>query len=108
MIRVYDLAANLIRNARTRGNRFVRPIFNGELGNSHDASVDADGTKSRLPKLVARASRRRNSLRTAIQLWGVARSCYGFRDCTEHPMQKEETDGTGPLRSPSHVPQVHR
>jgi len=24
--------------------------FNGELGNSRDAGVDADGTKSRLPK----------------------------------------------------------
>jgi hypothetical protein len=57
---------------------------------------------------VARALRRRNSLRTAIQLWGVARSCYGFRDCTAHPTQKEETSGTAPLSSPSHIPQVHR
>ena len=57
---------------------------------------------------MARAWRRRNSLRTAIQLWGVARSCYGFRDCTAHPTQKEEAGGTAPLSSPSHIPQVHR
>jgi hypothetical protein len=71
VIRVYDAAANLIRNARGRGTirrfmnviredsnsgRFVRrqPIcqaaFNGELGNSRDASVDADDTKSKLLK----------------------------------------------------------
>jgi hypothetical protein len=82
--------------------------LNGEFGNTRDASVHADGTKSRLPKRVARALRRRNSLRKAIQLWGVARSCYGFRDCTAHPTQKEETGGTAPLSSPSHIPQVHR
>ena len=52
--------------------------------------------------------RRRNSLRMAIQLWGVARSCHGYRDCTAHPTQKEETGGTAPLSSPSHIPQVHR
>jgi hypothetical protein len=82
--------------------------LNGEFGNTRDASVHADGTKSRLPKRVARALRRRNSLRTAIQLWGVVRSCYGFRDCTAHPTQKEQTSGTAPLSSPSHIPQVHR
>ncbi len=83
-----------------------RVALNGEFGNTRDASVHADGTKSRLPKRVARALRRRNPLRTAIELWGAARSCYGFRDCTAHPTQKEETGGTAPLSSPSHIPQV--
>jgi hypothetical protein len=82
--------------------------LNGEFGNTRDASVHADGTKSRLPKRVAPALRRRNSLRTAIQLWGMARSCYGFRDCTAHPTQEEETGGTAPLSSPSQILQVHR
>ena len=82
--------------------------FNGELGNSRDASVDADGTKSMLPKSVAHALRRRNSLRTAIRLWGMGRSCYGFRDGTAHSTQKEETGGTATLSSPSHISQVHR
>jgi len=40
-------------------------------------------------------SSRTNSLRMAIQLWDKARSCYGFPDCTAHPTQKEEADGTG-------------
>jgi hypothetical protein len=82
--------------------------FNGELGNSRDASVDADGTKSMLPKSVAHALRRRNSLRTAIQLWGMGRSCYAFRDSTAHSTKKEETGGTATLSSPSHISQVHR
>ena len=74
--------------------------INGEFGNTHDASVHGSGTKSRWPKRVARALRRRNSSRTAIQLWEVARSCYGFRDCTAHPTQKDGTDGTAPPGSP--------
>ena len=82
--------------------------LNGEFGNSRDASVHEDGAKSRLPKRVAPALGRRNSLCTAIQLWRVARSCYGFGDCTTHPTQKEETRGTAPLTSPAHIPQVHR
>src|SRR5437588_1329990 len=44
----------------------------------------------------------------AIQLWWVARSCYGFRDSTAHPTQKEESGGTAPLSFPSRVLQVHR
>ena len=60
MIRVYDAAWQRDPDARARGTirRFMNVIreirilvaFNGELGNSRDASVDADGTKSRLPK----------------------------------------------------------
>jgi hypothetical protein len=49
--------------------------LNDEFGNTRDASVRADGTKSRLPKRAARALRRKNLLSTAIQIWGVARSC---------------------------------
>ena len=69
--------------------------LNGEYGNDRDASVHADGAKSRLLKRAACTLRRRNSLRMAIQLWDKARSCYGFPDCTAHPTQKEEADGTG-------------
>jgi hypothetical protein len=90
------------------GQPICQVALNGEFGNIRDASVHADGTKSKLPKRVARALRRRNSLRAAIQLWGVVRSCYGFRDRTEHPTPKDETGGTAPLSSPSHISQVHR
>src|SRR3982751_318567 len=83
-------------------------VLTGEFGNTRDASVRGDGTKSRWPKRVARALRRRNSLRMAIQLWRGDRSCYGFRDCTAHPTQKEETDATAPLGSPSPIPPVQR
>src|SRR5207244_6372454 len=69
--------------------------LNGEYGNDRDASVHADGAKSRLLKRAACTLRRRNSLRMAIQLWDKARSCYGFPDCTAHPTQEEADDGTG-------------
>ena len=67
-----------------------------------------DDTKPRWPKQVAQALQQRSSLRTAIRLWGVARSCYGFSDCTAHPTRKEETGGTTLLNSPSQIPQLHR
>jgi hypothetical protein len=38
-----------------------RLALNGECGNSRDASVHADGAKSRLPKRGAFALQRRNS-----------------------------------------------
>src|SRR5262249_47547364 len=47
--------------------------INGEFGSSGDASVHADGAKSRFPKRMACALRQRNSLRVAIQIWGGAR-----------------------------------
>ena len=64
--------------------------LNGEFGNSRDASVHADGAKSRFPKRVARALRRRNSLRVAMQIWGGARYCCRFRGCGPHSAQTEQ------------------
>src|SRR5947207_14894898 len=66
--------------ALSEGNRFCQAVFNGEFGNSRDASVHADGAKSRCPKRVARALRRRNSLHMAIQIWGRDRPRYRFGD----------------------------
>lgn len=102
------LCSDCQRSFANTGKTIRQFALNGEFGNTRDASVHGDGTKSRWPKRVAHALRRRNSLRMAIQLWGMARSCSGFRDCTAHPMQKEETGGTAPLSSPSHIPRVHR
>ena len=47
------------------GNRFISPFFNGEFGNSRDASAYADGAKSKFPKRAARTLRLTNSLRMA-------------------------------------------
>jgi len=58
----------LVPQARVRRQPICQAAFNGEFGNSRDASVHADGAKSRFPKRVARALRRRNSLRMATQL----------------------------------------
>src|SRR5437899_12728009 len=66
--------------------------LNGEFGNSRDASVHADGAKSKFPKRVARALRRRNSLRVATQIGGGACLCFHFRDCGPHSAQTENGD----------------
>src|SRR5438876_8335954 len=81
--------------------------LNGEFGNSRDASVHADGAKSRFPKRVARALRRRNSLRMAIQIWGAACPCYRFRDCGPHSAQTEQSGETALLISLSQHSQFH-
>jgi len=75
--------------------------FNGVCGNNRVGSDYGDDAKSRSPERLARALGHGNSLRTATHFGGVARSCYGFCDCTAHPTQKEETGGTAPLSSPS-------
>ena len=85
-----------------------RIALNDDFGNARDASVYGDGTKSKWPKRVAHALRRRNSFRMAIQLLGVARNCYGFRDCLSHPTQKGDTGGTASLSSPSPIREVHQ
>src|SRR5947207_10972068 len=78
--------------ALSEGNRFCQAAFNGEFGNSRDASVHADGAKSKFPKRVARALRRRNSLRVATQIGGGACLCFRFRDCGPHSAQTENGD----------------
>jgi len=71
-----------------------RRQLNGELGNSRDASVHADDAKSRFPRRVATALRRRNSLRMAMQIGGRARPCYRFRDCGPNSAQAEQSGET--------------
>jgi hypothetical protein len=44
----------------------------------------------------------------AIRLWGAARNCYGFGDCTAYPTQKEEIGGTASLSSSLQLAQIHR
>jgi hypothetical protein len=61
-----DIADSSSTNAR---QPICQVAFNGEFGNSRDASVHADGAKSRFSKRVARALWRGNSLRMAIQIW---------------------------------------
>ena len=78
---------------------FVSAVFNGEFGNSRDASVHTDGAKSRCPKRVARALRRRNSLHMAIQIWGGACPRYHFGDCGPNSAQAEQSDETVSLIS---------
>jgi hypothetical protein len=78
---------------------FVSAVFNGEFGNSRDASVHTDGAKSRCPKRVARALRRRNSLHMAIQIWGGACPRYHFGDCGPHSAQTEQSGETASLTS---------
>jgi len=73
--------------------------LNREFGNSRDASVHADGAKSRFPKRVARALRRRNPLHMAIQIWGGACPCYHFGDCGPHSAQAEQSGETASLTS---------
>ena len=81
-----------------------RLALNGECGNSRDASVHADAAKSRFPKWVALALRRRNSSRTATEVWRAAWPRYYLRDRTAHPTQKQEAGETAFLTSPSQFP----
>jgi len=80
-----------------RRQPICQAAFNGEFGNSGDASVHADGAKSRFPKRVARALRQRNSLRVAMQVWGGPR-CR-FHDCGPHSAQTERSGETALLIS---------
>src|SRR4029453_9894225 len=75
--------------------------------NSRDASVHADGAKSRFSKRLARALWRRNSLRVAMQNGG--RSCPGFRlrDCGPHPAQTEQSAQTALVISLSQCSTFH-
>ena len=101
-------------SARKKGLfRFLRrqPIcqaaFNGEFGNSGDASVHADAAKSKFPKRVARALRGRNSLRMATQLRGRACPCYRFCDCGPHSAETDQSGETVSLISLSLRSQFH-
>ena len=102
------------RKGDSNSGRAVRrqPIcqaaFNGESGNNGDASVHADGAKSRCPKRVAGALRRRNSLRTAIQTWGGVCPGYQYRDCCPHSAHTEQSGETAPLTFPSQLSQIYR
>jgi hypothetical protein len=93
--------------------RFLRrqPIcqaaFNGEFGNSGDASVHADGAKSKFQKRVARALRLRNSLSMATQIWCGVRHCDRFRDYGPHSAQTEQRGETVLLIAPSRRSQFH-
>jgi len=53
-------------------SRYRQPIcraaLNGEFGNSRDASVHADGAKSKFPKRVAHTLLLTKSLRMATQI----------------------------------------
>ena len=80
--------------------------FNGEFGNSRDASVHADDAKSRCPKRVAGALRRRNSLHMAIQIWVRACPRYRFGDCGPHSAQTEQGGETASLISLSQRPPI--
>jgi hypothetical protein len=97
----------LAPQTRVRRQPICQAAFNGEFGNSRDASVHADGAKSRFPKRVARALRRRNSLRMAIQIGGRACPCYRFRDCGPHSAQTEQSRETASLISLSQPSQFH-
>jgi hypothetical protein len=77
-----------------QGRTVRRRQLNGEFGNSRDASVHADDAKSRFPKRVATALRRRNSLRMAMQIGARARPCYRFRDCGPNSAQAEQNGET--------------
>jgi hypothetical protein len=88
------------------GNRFCQAALNGESGNSRDASVYADGTKSKFPKRVARTFRLTNSLRMATQIWGGAGPCYRFRDYGPHSAQTEQRGETASLTSPLQLSQI--
>ena len=81
--------------------------LNGEFGNSRDASVYADGAKSKFPKRVARALELRNSSRVATPIWGGARPRYRFRDYGPHSAQTEQRGETVLLIAPSRRSQFH-
>ncbi len=87
--------------------RFLRrqPIcqaaFNGEFGNSRDATVHADVAKSKFPKRVARALRLRSSLSMATQIWCGVRHCDRFREYGPHSAQTEQRGETVLLIAPS-------
>src|SRR6266496_3876072 len=89
----------LAPQTRVRRQPICQAAFNGEFGNSGDASVHADGAKSRFPKRVARALRQRNSLRVAMQVWGGASPRCRFHDCGPHSTQTERSGETASLTS---------
>ena len=89
-----------------RRQPICQAAFNGEFGNSRDASVHADGAKSRCPKRVAGALRRRNSLHMAIQIGVRACPRYRFHDCGPHSAQTEQGGETASLISLSQRPPI--
>jgi hypothetical protein len=80
---------------------FGANVFNGEFGNSRDASLHADGAKSRFPKRVARALRRSNSLGMASQIFAEARHSY---NCGPNSPQTEQSGEAALLISLSQLP----
>jgi hypothetical protein len=82
-----------------RRQPICQAAFNGEFGNSRDASVHADGAKSRCPKRVAGTLRRRNSLHMAMQIGVRACPRYRFHDCGPHSAQTEQGGQTALLTS---------
>src|SRR5262249_1137667 len=77
--------------------RLMPSPFNGESGNSRDASVHADGAKSRFPKRMVSALPQRNSLRVAMQIGaegGGACPCRPFPECCPHFWQPEHNGET--------------
>jgi hypothetical protein len=83
--------ANQVINSALPEATDLSAAFSGEFCNSRDASVHADGSKSRFSNRFARALWRRNSLRAAMQNGG-GRPYPGFRlrDCGSHPAQTEQ------------------
>jgi hypothetical protein len=94
--------------ALSEGNRFCQAVFKGESRNSGDAIVQSDVAKSRCPKRVARALRRRNSLHMAIQIWGRTRPRYRFGDRGPHSAQTEQSGETASLTSLWQLCQIDR
>ena len=101
-------AAEIVSDDLPTRQSICQAALNRGFGNTRDASVHADGAKSRFPKRVACALRGRNSSRVAIQVWRGAWRRYCLRERTAHPTQKEETGETASLTSPSRLPQIHR
>jgi hypothetical protein len=91
-----------------RRQPICQAAFNGKSGNNGDASVHADGAKSRCLKRVDGALRRRNSLHTAIQTWGGVCPGYQYRDCCPHSAHTEQSGETAPLTFPSQLSQIYR
>ena len=85
--------AQIVRDCFPIRQPICQAALNDEFGNSRDASVHADGAKSRFPK---RALRLRNSLRMATQIYGP------------HSAETEQRGETGSLTSPSQLSQIYR
>ena len=79
-----------------------------EFGSTYDASVYADGAKSRFPKRMACALRQRNSSCRAIEVWRGAWRRYCLPDRTAHPKQEQEIGETASRTFPTPLAQTDR